>query len=358
MKFQGRYSTTERWLHQIAFQTGQAQQALADLEDTMFSDDLQAMSMGRPTFITSLPRSGTTIVLRLLANTPAFASHTYEDMPFLLCPLLWNRYVGYFGQDDEAVERAHGDGIKISTRSPEAFEERIWKYFWPEHYQKNTIQPWGGRESRPEFRRFLRQHMKKIGLLRRQTKNREVRYLAKNNTHIARLHGRPGPLSEGQIIIPFRKPLEQAASALKQHKRFQQIHAEEPFVQKYMEAIGHHEFGAGLKPIHFGSEGLPKSSPEELGFWLQYWVQANEYILKHLQGEDILLPYQQMVEAPENTLARLSTKLSVPSETLTKQAHKLHPPRKHHPDRDNVPEKLLQRSKQLYQQLQQRALTA
>ena len=38
--------------------------------------------------------------------------------------------------DTELKERAHGDGIKVSTESPEAFEEVFWKTFSDEEYEE------------------------------------------------------------------------------------------------------------------------------------------------------------------------------------------------------------------------------
>ena len=73
------------------------------------------------------------------------------------------------------------------------------------------------------------------------------RYLSNNNLNIARLAVLPGPLQEGMMLVPFRDPVQQAASMHRQHERFLQIHEEDDFVREYMEAIGHHEFGKGLE---------------------------------------------------------------------------------------------------------------
>jgi len=78
------------------------------------------------------------------------------------------------------------------------------------------------------------------------------RYLSKNNLNIARLAALPEPLQEGTILVPFRDPVQQAVSVHRQHERLLEIHEEDDFVREYMEAIGHHEFGKGLKPVNFG----------------------------------------------------------------------------------------------------------
>ena len=57
-----------------------------------------------------------------------FASLTYQDMPFILSPNIWSKLNKNSIVIDKQ-ERAHNDGIKIDTNSPEAFEEIFWKTF-------------------------------------------------------------------------------------------------------------------------------------------------------------------------------------------------------------------------------------
>ncbi len=91
MTFEDRYGWLDRLLHRTAFRAGTAQHALSDVENILYRDTLSSISVDDPVFITALPRSGTTIVLRLLWNTGRFASHTYQDMPGPLHPALVGR---------------------------------------------------------------------------------------------------------------------------------------------------------------------------------------------------------------------------------------------------------------------------
>jgi len=149
-----RYGTMSRLLHRIAFQAGTAQRALSDVESALYADRIDGSTADNPVFITSLPRSGTTILLKLLWQTGRFASHAYQDMPFVLCPLIWSRYTGQFGRDIEPTERAYEDGLEVSGESPEAFEEMIWKHFWPSHYHEGHIRPWSPGDENEEFNSF------------------------------------------------------------------------------------------------------------------------------------------------------------------------------------------------------------
>src|SRR5690606_14564045 len=83
--FSSRYRTIARLPPRPAFAPPAAQAGIADLERRMFRRELDAFDVGPPVLITALPRAGTTILLELLAATPELASHTYRDMPFLLC---------------------------------------------------------------------------------------------------------------------------------------------------------------------------------------------------------------------------------------------------------------------------------
>ena len=118
MNFGDRYGLLDRLLYRFAFQTGTAQQALSDVEETLYADQLDDIAVEDPVFITSLPRAGTTILLKLLWQTGHFASHTYRDMPFVLCPLLWSRYSEQFSEEIEPTERAHGEWARSVRDEP------------------------------------------------------------------------------------------------------------------------------------------------------------------------------------------------------------------------------------------------
>jgi len=354
MTFDDRYGWLDRLLHRTAFRAGTAQHALADVEEMLYEDQLADASVDHPVFITALPRSGTTILLRLLWGSGHFASHTYQDMPFVLCPLLWHQYTGQFAVEETTRERAHGDGLEVSETSPEAFEEMIWKHFWPDHYHADHIRPWTSDDHNGEFNSFFESHMRKVIAVRQEEASGRRRYVSKNNLNIARLAAPPPPMRDGTVLVPFREPMQQAASMLRQHERFLEIHEEDDFVREYMEAIGHHEFGKGLRPVNFGDWLSDAPSPKDLAFWVRYWVAAYRHVLNHAGGSTLLVPYAQLTEAPGATLLRLAHAVDVPEAALVDQSDRLEPPRTHEVDEAALPASLRREARKLYERLNHR----
>lgn len=355
MRFEDRYGPLDRLLHRIAFRAGIAQRAMADLEEALYEDALESISVRSPVFVTALPRSGTTILLKLLVETRRFASHTYRDMPFVLCPMLWARFSQHFAVADTPMERAHGDGLEVSVDSPEAFEEMIWKDFWPDHYGSDRIRPWSRGDRNREFEVFIASHMRKIIALRRDGPEDQRRYLSKNNLNVARLGAVPGPFRKGAFLVPFREPVQHAASLLRQHRRFSELHARDDFTRRYMEAIGHHEFGKGLRPVDYGDWLDEAPSPDRLEFWVRYWIATYRHVLAHRGGSVFLISYARLTEEPASTLARLGSVIEVPAEDLADQASRLRPPRTHEVDPSDVPGPVLSEAREILDRLRREA---
>ena len=327
------YSRLERTLYRLAFAGLDVQKVLADLEEHALAGRLDRALPERPVFITSLPRAGTTLLLEVLSALPAFASHTYRDMPFVLCPLLWDRLSRSFRKKAELRERAHGDGMAIGYDSAEAFEEVIWTAFWGRKYRSDRIEPWSSADRDPEFELFFRNHMCKIVALRgaRDGAGRPGRYLSKNNANIARLDLLRTLFPDCQIIIPIRDPLRQIRSLRRQHERFTAIHASDRFSLRYMEWLGHFEFGAALRPIDFGGwmrEGAALDRFDE-PFWLAYWAAAYEAVLAAAGANVCFFDYDRACAQPEPILGVLAEalELETPGELLGQAARFRRPAR-------------------------------
>lgn len=311
MKYQDRYSRIDRILHRLAFASIDAQKAMADVEERIYARRFAGVDIERPVFVTSLPRAGTTLLLEVIGSLDIFAAHTYRDMPFLLIPMLWNAISRRFHASDAASPRAHGDGMTIGYDSPEAFEEVLWRAYWPEKYADDRIIPWAASDTdaNGEFERFMRTHMQKMIALRAGREGTPLRYVSKNNANVSRIPTIVQLFSDSIILIPFRRPVDQVGSMLRQHLNFQKIHREEEFSRRYMEDIGHFDFGENLRPIDFGGwlgrEELDSTSTLTADFWMKYWCVAFECILSNQSDNVVLVSYDNCCANPSLSLRRI-----------------------------------------------------
>lgn len=319
------YSAMDRALHRVAFAATPTQLALADIEDRLYP--VSEVPLRRPVFVTSLARAGTTLLLTVLSQAPDFATHTYRNMPFVLCPLLWNRLSRRFRDKGTAQERSHGDGVTIDFDSPEAFEEVVWMAHWPDNYEADRIHPWSAADRDPDFEAFLRQHLRKIISLGEGSGSQ--RYLSKNNANIARLDLLQEIFPDASFIIPFRDPWDHARSLLRQHLRFCKLHREDAFSRRYMEWLGHFEFGAALRPIDFqGWCNSPAAAvPGDLTYWLTYWCNCYEAVLERAGDSVTFIDYDALCRNPEPGLARLASAADLDSDAaLQEQGSRLRRP--------------------------------
>lgn len=296
------YSALDRILHDAAFAGMSLQKAVADVEDAMFGSELAAIDAGAPVFICSLPRAGTTLVLEILNRLPTFATHTYRHMPFLLCPMLWDRISRGFRREATLSERAHGDGIEIGYDSPEAFEEAIWRAFWSAKYGPENIALWTAADSDADFEEFLVRHLRKIVAVRRNREARACRYVSKNNGNIARLGYLKRLFPDGRFIVPVREPLSHVRSLHRQHMQFTATHREDAFARRYMSSIGHFDFGENLKPIAFPGGPSSAEDADKPGFWLEYWIAAFTSLEAERSQSVMFMSYEGLCISPEPAL--------------------------------------------------------
>ncbi len=253
------YSALDRLLHRIALGNRAVAEMVHDMERGRFLSSSPESRGGRHVYVTGLARSGSTILMREIHATDAFASLTYADMPFVLAPNLWAGLARRTSPGKRA-ERAHGDGIEVDTNSPEALEEVYWRIFCGADY----ITPAGLVPHAPPDE-MVQGYLDLVRLiLRRRGK---TRYLAKNNNTILRLETLARAMPESLFLVPIREPLQHAQSLLNQHQRFR---GSDAFTAQYMEWLGHHEFGATQRPFLMGP--VSGSDPETLDYWLDQWI--------------------------------------------------------------------------------------
>ena len=253
---------------------------LGDVESDCLGERLDAIRIDRPVFITGLARSGTTLLLNLLAGLPHVATHRYRDFPFLFVPVAWNRLQGRLGKGGAPVERPHRDRIKITRDSPEAFEEPIWAHFFPRIHDPRALHRLTAADRNEDFDDFFLQHLRKLLLLRGGS-----RYVSKGNYNVTRIEYLADLLPDARFVIPLRHPVSQVESLMRQHRLFCDYAARDARVPQYLQAAGHFEFGPQRVPVNLDSEHARliaeawASGQDDLGYALMW-----RSIYAHVRG--------------------------------------------------------------------------
>ena len=264
------YSWLQQKLHQFALSSNFMREVMFDVEHTLIPTN---QIEDNHVFVSGLARSGTTILLNAIYESHEFASLSYKDMPFVLAPNLWSK-LSFNKENNGLVERAHGDGIKVSTDSPEAFEEVFWMTF-----------PESDKGTKEKFKNYIHQ----INL-----KYQKKRYLSKNNQNIRRLELISNIFPHSKILIPFRDPIQHANSLLTQHQRFIGDSKKDKFISSYMKLIGHTEFGPNYIPIH--DNNLCFENDLTINHWLEQWylTYKNCYESLKYKGNVYFICYEEL----------------------------------------------------------------
>jgi hypothetical protein len=315
MSYARSYSPIDRALHHVAFSLPFVQRSLAELEADMYRRELESVTSREEVFVTGLPRAGTTLVLELLFATGEFATFTYRDMPFILSPLLWQRFSRSSRKQGALAERSHGDGVEISYDSAEAFEEVAWlAYLGDRIVHERTLAPISAGDVSPEAAAALQLFVRKRLLASaREAGGSPLRYLSKNNANISRLDALASLFPTARALVVFREPLAQVTSLMAAHRRFLDEHAKDKFSERYMRWIGHYDFGANFRPIDFdgrlGRDGHPKVV--DASFWLEYWIAAYRSALEAGGSQVRLVDFEYLCRDPKAALERLAGDASV-----------------------------------------------
>ena len=240
--------------------------------------------------ISGLARSGTTAITTLLYESQKFHSPTYASMPFLLSPKLWSRF--YKPKSSNLTERVHGDKVLFGYDTIEAFEEYFFKAFLKDNYiseediKKHSITD-----------RIFSDYLTFQNSFRVKE---DTIYLAKNNNLILRYESFRLLNKSFLTIFMFRNPIEHAYSLLKQHQQFNKLQEKDPFVLKYMNWLGHFEFGQGHRPFDLNKE-TNNYSKNSIEYWLSLWIDYYTELLRILEADDnvILIQYNDFLKDPE-----------------------------------------------------------
>lgn len=243
------YNSIQRTLHDFVLSKKFINKSLFEFEKLLYLKKKYIYDQPH-IFITSLPRSGTTSILNFIYSTGQYASLTYKNMPFILSPHLSKLFNK---KNISKKERLHGDGITFDINSPEALDEIFFNN--DEEFIKNE----------------LVNYLQLILLSEKKEK-----YLSKNNLNFNRIDLINKILPNSIFLIPIREPLNHAYSLLKQHLNFTQLQKKDDFIRRYMNYLGHNEFGLNHK-----SWNNPHKFKDlnDINYWLEQWCLFYQNII-------------------------------------------------------------------------------
>lgn len=283
---------------------------LVDLETDLVAARLNRVSIDRPVFLTGLARSGTTILLTLLSQADRVATHRYRDFPFVQTPFFWNWFQDHFaGRSARAPqERIHGDRIRITRDSPEAFEEPLWQCHFDWLHDPDRIHVLDETVARPDFEDAFRTHVRKVLALRHGE-----RYLSKGNYNVTRVRYLARLFSDARFVIPIREPVSHVHSLVQQHRRFSRLAIEDARIPIYLRAAGHYEFGAQRAPINVYEADLGRvvaawETGDDYRGYARQWAAVYRYVdelrspRSGLAGRITIIRYEDLCADPRRAI--------------------------------------------------------
>ncbi len=309
---------------------------LERLETVWLGDELSGVKIDRPVYVTGLARSGTTILLELLARLPEVATHRYRDFPPIWTPILWNRFLDLVpNRAAQPHERPHADGIEITPESPEAMEETLWMRFFPASHDPAASNVLDRDTKNDTFAEFYRRHIRKLLLVRGGQ-----RYVAKGNYNIARLEYLQELFPDARFVVPIRHPVSHIASLMRQHQLFAEGQRAHPASRDYLRSVGHFEFGLDRLPINMGgTPGIAEvvshwQSGDEAAGWAAYWSHVYGAVLDQIERDSrlrdavLIVRYEDLNSRPQEELRRVldHCRLEVEQAKLTGMAARLREP--------------------------------
>ena len=260
-----------------------------------------------PVFVTGLARAGTTILTRVLHEQHGMASLTYRDLPFPLAPNGWAAMSAKLARQVERTERGHGDGLLHDLDSAEAIEEVFWR-----HHEAPRYATAEGSSPVPPLPETMAAFRDYVGLVRRR--HGGGRYLSKNNANVLRLPALAEAFPNAVLVHPFRTPLQQAQSLLRQHRQAKQMAAEDPYRAEFMGWLGHHEFGADQRPFLFPGHPPAEGDRDHIDYWLQLWVSVHAALLDQpapVRARQHFVDYDALCAGAAGQSGRLSVALGL-----------------------------------------------
>ena len=321
----GRHLTTSLVHHARPLWRG-----LGKLESSMLRSRIEQTAIEKPIYISGLARSGTSVLIEIVASHPDVATHQYRDFPFLFTPYWWRQALDRGAVPaEQARERAHGDRLMVTSQSPEAMEEVLWMAYFRDLHDARRCHALDATTSNPAFERFYRDHIRKLLLIAGRT-----RYATKGNYNLTRMAYLQQLFPDARFVLPVRRPREHIASLMKQHQIFTAAAKRHPRSVAHLDRVGHFEFGVhrhcinpdGRAEIVESIEDLWRSGHDVRG-WARYWANLYRWVNALLESNQalrratLIVRYEDLCDHSERTLQRLLQHccLPDPSDELPKR---------------------------------------
>ncbi len=248
------YNFLTKFIHDFILGNKLIKKSLFEIEKIIYLKKVN-FKLNKHVFISSLPRSGTTILLNSLYTSGSFASLKYSNMPFITSPNLSRLF---YKKKINKTERPHKDGLMFDLDSPESFDEVFFST-----YSSNQI--------KEDFENYVN-----LILL----SQKKQRYLSKNNLNYKRIDLIKSIFPNSVFLIPIRYPLYHAQSLFEQHKNFIDLQKQDDFVRRYMNYLGHNEFGLNHECWHKPEKYDDKNN---INYWLEQWLMFYKNIYKNFR---------------------------------------------------------------------------
>lgn len=283
------------------------------IESDSNRQQIESTPIDRPIYIAGLARSGSTVLLEMLATHTDMVTHQYRDFLTIFTPYWFARASQRFtASSNEPVERSHGDRVMVTPESPEAMEEMIWMTFFPNLHDPTQSNVLDGETKHDEFSQFYRDHIRKL-LIARDGK----RYASKGNYNTTRLEFIDQLVPDARFVIPIRDPVDHIASLQKQHQLLSQAAKQHRRSVTYLNRVGHFEFGVNRRPVHTGNDDVTRSvlacwnNTDEVRGWACYWSSIYGYVADLLdrnpaiRERTIVVRYEELCDESEDVLPRI-----------------------------------------------------
>ncbi|HTU93168.1 MAG TPA: sulfotransferase [Gemmataceae bacterium] len=307
---------------------------LGRLESSQLAQELVPLAVRMPIYVCGLARAGSTLLHEIVSAPAGVATHRVKDYPLIFTPYWWRRATASM-RPTPPRPRAHGDGMMITTQSPDALEEMLWMAFFPNCHDPAVTSCMGRGDSHPAFESFYDLHLRKLMLAEGAT-----RYAAKNNYHVARLPYLLRLFPDARFVLAVRAPAAHVASLRRQHLWFSQGQRKHPRSLAYMRRSGHFEFGLDRRPIHLGDERRVRriqqawAAGDEVRGLAMYWDMVYGYLADLLDSDAqvrsaaVVVRFETLCSAAAETLQAVLEHCRLPDDArvLARYAPDIHLP--------------------------------